>query len=490
MTRLSRDSWRDIDARLHASISDGPVRAGIAHLGVGAFHRAHQAYYVQRLLDLGLAADWGIVGIGVMPGDAAVIEQLRSQDFLYSVLVKRPDGRREASVVRSLVDAVLAPEDPSRALRILTSAEIRLVTLTITEGGYHLDQTTGELVVDSELLADLLPGAKPTTAAGYLVEALALRREHGVAPFTVASCDNLPGNGVLARRLVVGMAERRDPRLAEWIDTHVAFPNSMVDRITPAATERDRELLRAEFGIDDACPVACESHLQWVLEDRFPSGRPPFELVGVTMVDDVEPYENLKLRVLNAGHQLVAQLGRLLGHRYVHQAATDPDLAALFNDYVRHEAGPTIQALPDTDPVAYGLQVLERFGNPQIEDPLSRICAEASDRIPKFLLPVVRDQLARGGPIRASALVVAAWARAAEGNDDDGRPLQTTDRRSEAITSRARSSATDPVAFLRERYIFGDLADDPVFSSAFADALTSLRRHGTRATVRQQPRPT
>jgi mannitol 2-dehydrogenase len=259
----------------------------------------------------------------------------------------------------------------------------------------------------------------------------------------------------------------------------------MVDRITPAATDDDRALLRREFGIEDACPVVCESHLQWVLEDRFPAGRPPFERVGVQMVDDVEPYENLKLRVLNAGHQLVSQLGRLLGLQHVHEAAEDPDLAELFRTYVRDEAGPTVQALPDTDPVAYGRQVLERFGNAQIADPLSRICTDASDRIPKFVLPVVRDQLARGGPVRAGALVVAAWARGAEGHDDAGRPLRTVDRHRDEITSAARRSASDPREFLRDRTLFGDLADDAVFSAAFTDALTSLRTRGTRATVRQ-----
>jgi mannitol 2-dehydrogenase len=488
MTSASPDSSRRPD------VLPGPAqhrpRPGIAHIGVGAFHRSHQAWYVQDLLDRGLAADWGIVGIGVMPQDSAVIEALRSQDFRYTVLVKRPDGMREARVIRSLVDAVVAPVDPARALQILTSPEIRLVTLTITEGGYHVDQTTGELVLDSELLADARGDETPTTAAGYLVEALASRREREVAPFAVASCDNLPGNGVLARRLVVGLAQVRDPGLADWIDNHVAFPSSMVDRITPAATEHDRDLLRTEFGIDDACPVVCESHIQWVLEDRFPSGRPPFELVGVQLVDDVEPYENLKLRILNAGHQLLAQLGRLLGLSYVHEAAHDADLATLFTHYVQLEAAPTVQPLRRTDPISYGRQALERFGNPQIEDPLSRICTDASDRIPKFLLPVVRDQLARGGPVRASALVVAAWARAAEGHDDDGRLLQTTDRRGDEIADAARRSAADPVEFLRDPTLFGDLADSPVFSAAFAEALTSLRAHGARATVRNLIRPT
>ena len=262
MTALSGGTWHGINAALGAPHSDRPARAGIAHLGVGAFHRAHQGVFLQRLLDLGQAADWGILGIGVMPQDAHVLGALRSQDFLYSVLEKRLDGSRDVRIGGALTDVVLAPADPRRALDVLADPGIRLVTLTITEGGYHLDQATGELVVDDELMADLRPGTAPTTAAGYLVEALARRRARGIDPFAVASCDNLPGNGALARRLVVGLAELRDRGLAAWIGAHVSFPSSMVDRITPATTDEDRDLLRREFGIDDACPVVCESHLQ------------------------------------------------------------------------------------------------------------------------------------------------------------------------------------------------------------------------------------
>jgi mannitol 2-dehydrogenase len=414
-----------------------------------------------------------------------VLDQLAAQDYRYTVLAKRPDDTREASVVGSILDGVLAPDEPRRAQEVLARPEIRIVTLTITEGGYHLDQVTGELVVDDALRADLRPGSSPTTTPGHLVAALAARRKRGIAPFAVVSCDNLPGNGDLARRLVVGFARLLDPEQAAWIDASVSFPNSMVDRITPATTAADRLLLRQEFGIDDACPVVCESHLQWVLQDEFPAGRPAWELAGVQLVVDVEPYEHLKLRILNAGHQLLAQPGRLLGLQSVADAAADRDLAALFADYVRLEAAPTVQPLPDTDPLDYGRDVLERFGNPQIADPLARICADASDRIPKFVLPVARDQVTRGGPIDRCALVVAAWARSAEGFDDHGAPLETVDPRRDEIVGRARLSAADPSAFLRDPALFGGLAIDPAFVRAFAEALGSLRRYGTRTTLQR-----
>lgn len=483
MTRLSTATLPDLGDRVLVPPTPAPRKAGIAHVGVGAFHRAHQAVYVDRLLDAGLGEDWGIVGIGVMPADQTLFEQLRSQDFRYTVMVKRPDGGREARVTRSIVGLVFAAQDPEAALRVLTDPDIRIVTLTITEGGYHLDQATGELLLDGDLEADLVPGAVPRTAFGYLVEALARRRATGVAPFTVASCDNLPGNGELARRAITGFAARRDRGLAAWIASEVAFPSSMVDRITPAATAEDRAALLRDFGVEDACPVVCESHLQWVLEDRFPAGRPRWEGVGVQVVTDVEPFELMKLRVLNAGHQLLGHLGRLLGLQHVDQAASDPDLAALFTQYVRHEAIPTLRPLPGTDLAAYGDDVLRRFANPQISDPLTRICADASDRIPKFVLPVARAQLTQAGPVHRCALVVAAWAHSVERDVDGG--IEIVDQRRDELADRARRSRQNPAAFLADRTLFGDLADNVMFRDEFAAALQSLRSHGARATLRQ-----
>ncbi len=485
MTRLRRSTLADFDGRVRVpAYAPESVRPGIAHIGVGGFHRAHQAVYVDTLLGAG-ADDWGIVGLGLLPHDVAMRDALRDQDHLYTVVVKHGDGSREVRVVGSVVGYLFAPEDPQAALAVLTDPAVRIVSLTITEGGYHADQVTGELVLDESLRHDLAVGTPPTTAFGYLVEALARRREAGSAPFTVVSCDNVPGNGALARRVITDFARLRDPDLAAWIGAEVAFPSSMVDRITPVTADDDRRLLAAEHGVEDVWPVVCEPWTQWVLEDDFPAGRPAFELAGVQMVSDVRPYELMKLRLLNAGHQALGYLGHLDGHAYVHEAAADPLLSELVRGYMEHEATPTLEPVPGVDVAAYRSALLARFANPHVRDTLLRLCAESSDRIPKFLLPVVRHQLARGGEVRRSALVVAAWARYAEGVDERGQRIEVVDQRSHAVMERARRSRADPLVFLEDTTLFGNLRDEPAFTVPYAEALRSLHEHGARATLQR-----
>ena len=485
MPRLQRSVLSQLDPRVHVPGYDpASVRPGIAHIGVGGFHRAHQAVYLDLLLaDQGMAEQWGIVGIGLMPGDAAMRDVLREQDNLFTVVVKHADGSREARVVASIVDYAFAPDDPERVLAVLTDPAIRIVSLTITEGGYHVDQVTGELELDDALRADLDPGTPPATAFGFIVDALARRRAVGAAPFTVMSCDNIQGNGTLARRAITAFAQNRDAALGEWIAREVAFPNSMVDRITPVTDVTDRALLDSEFGVDDAWPVVCEAYSQWVLEDDFPAGRPRFESAGVQMVEDVLPYELMKLRLLNAGHQALCYLGYLAGHRYAHEAAQDPLIAEFLLGYLEEEATPTLAPVPGVDLASYRAQLIERFSNAQVRDTLARLCAESSDRIPKFLLPVVHHQLAHGGPIHRSALVVAAWARYAEGIDEQGQPIEVVDQRRDAVTARARRNHDEPLAFLEDPSLFGDLRDDPRFTSIYAAAIRSLHEHGARSTL-------
>jgi mannitol 2-dehydrogenase len=297
------------------------------------------------------------------------------------------------------------------------------------------------------------------------------------------SCDNLPGNGRLARSAFTAFARLRDPRLGDWIERHVAFPGSMVDRITPETTDDDRALVRTRFGVEDRWPVVCEPFSQWVLEDAFSAGRPPYERVGVHLVDDVEPYELMKLRLLNAGHQALAYFGRLCGLRFTHEAAQDPLLRDFVRGYMEEEAAPTLPAVPGVDVDEYIASLLERFSNPHVPDTLERLSAHASDRIPKFLLPVVRAQLEAGGEVRRSAAVVASWARFAEGVDEDARPIEVVDRLAGDLTRRARRQATDPDAFLRDRGLFGDLAEVPRFVAAYRSTLQSLHEHGARAAL-------
>jgi len=358
------------------------------------------------------------------------------------------------------------------------------VSLTITEGGYLIDPVTGEFQADHpSIQPDLQPGAEPRTAFGLVTAALAARRDQGIAPFTVLSCDNVPGNGDVAACSFVGYARLRDPDLARWIEETVAFPNSMVDRITPVTTDADRADLAERYGIEDGWPVITEQFTQWVVEDRFPSGRPAWEEVGVQMVADVEPYELMKLRLLNAGHQVICYVGALAGLTYGYEVCRDPAFRAFLEGYFVNEGVPAVPPVPGIDLEAYRRTLLERFSNPHMADTLARLCAETSDRIPKFLLPVIRHNLSHGGPIERSVLVIAAWARYAEGVDDAGRPLDVIDPLREQIAAAVNRQHEDPTAFLQLRGIFGDLVDEPRFTSAYVRALEALHAHGARRTV-------
>jgi mannitol 2-dehydrogenase len=460
------------------------IVTGIVHIGVGGFHRAHQAMYLDRLMRDGEALEWGICGVGVLEGDRRMKQALDAQDGLYTLVLKHADGTHEPRVIGSITGYLLSPDDPAAVIEAMAGERVRIVSLTVTEGGYNLNDITGEFDAQNPVVVhDLQPGAAPRTAFGLVTEALRLRRERGLAPFTVMSCDNLPGNGDLSRRVFGAFARLRDPELGDWVEREVRFPNSMVDRITPQTTDADRADVRERFGIDDRWPVVCEPFAQWVLEDAFGLGRPPLERAGVQVVDDVEPYELMKLRLLNASHQGIAYFGHLCGYRLVHDAAQDPLFRAFLRGYMDEEATPTLEPVPGVDLADYKRTLIERFSNPQVRDTVARLAAESSDRIPKWLLPVVRHQLAHGGPIERSAAIVASWARYAEGVDEHGRPIDVVDRHRDRVQAAARRQRDDPTAFIEDRELFGDLVDDDRFVRAYTAALDSLHRRGARATM-------
>ena len=466
------------------SYDRGAVTAGIVHFGVGGFHRAHQAMYLDRLMNDGLALDWGICGVGVLPHDRRIVDTLTAQDGLYTLVVKHPDGRREPRVIGSIVEMLFAPDDPQVVVDRLADPRTRVVSLTITEGGYLVNQVTGEFdAQDPAIRADLEEGAAPRTVFGFVVAGLAARRAAGNTPFTVMSCDNLPGNGDVARRMMTAFARLKDPSLADWMDEHVAFPNSMVDRITPVTAPEDVARLSEESGVDDGWPVVCEPFTQWVLEDHFTDGRPPLEQAGVQLVDDVVPYELMKLRLLNASHQALCYLGYLAGYRYAHEVCRDPLFVDFLLGYMEDEGSPTLPEVPGVDLDAYRHELIERFANPEVRDTLARLCAESSDRIPKWLVPVINRNLETGGRIDRSALVVASWARYAEGVDEQGEPIEVVDRIKERVMAAAARQGDDPLAFLRDRDLFGGLVDDERFTGVFTDALSALRSKGARETL-------
>ena len=460
------------------------VTPGIVHIGVGGFHRAHQAMYLDALMNRGEALDWGIVGVGVMSGDKRMEQALAAQDHLYTLVVKHPDGRFEPRVIGSMVDYLFASEATEAVIEQMADPAIRIVSLTVTEGGYNFHPVTGEFDLDNpQIRDDLAHPTQPSSSFGLVVEALVRRRERGIAPFTVMSCDNIQGNGEVAKRMFSAYAQARDSALGAWLAEEVAFPNAMVDRITPVTSAADISELSQRFDIEDAWPVVCEPFTQWVLEDHFPLGRPALEKVGVQLVDDVEPYELMKLRLLNASHQALTYFGYLAGYRYAHEVCQDPLFVDFLLGYMREEGSPTLAPVPGVDLEDYRMTLIERFANPQIKDTLARLCAESSDRIPKWLVPVIRQQLADGGEIKRSAAVVASWARYAEGVDEQGEPIEIVDRLKASLMQIAAHNRTQPTAFVENREVFGDLADQPRFLAAYLAALTSLHERGARATL-------
>jgi mannitol 2-dehydrogenase len=462
------------------------LRTGIVHFGVGGFHRAHQAMYLDRLMAAGAALDWAICGVGVLPADRRMRDVLVAQDGLYTLVAKAPDGTLDARVIGSIKEYLYAPDDPDAVVEKMASPEIRIVSLTVTEGGYNFNAVTGEFMAENpDVQHDLRPGAAPRTTFGLITAALQRRRERGVPPFTIMSCDNIPGNGDAARRSFVAFARLREEELATWVAENVRFPNSMVDRITPVTTDDDRETVRRQYGVDDGWPVVCEPFTQWVLEDSFGLGRPPFEDAGVQVVPDVEPYELMKLRLLNASHQALCYFGYLAGYRLVHEVAQDPLFADFLLTYMRREATPTLEEVPGVDLSEYQLQLIERFSNSQVRDTVARLCAESSDRIPKWLLPVIRHNLDTGGEILRSTAVVASWARYAEGVDEQGEPIEVVDQLRDTLVPIARRQRDEPLAFIENRQVFGDLVDDERFVSAYRSVLSSLYKIGARATLEE-----
>ncbi|QHE70137.1 mannitol dehydrogenase family protein [Rhodococcus sp. WAY2] len=460
------------------------ISVGIVHFGVGGFHRAHQAMYVDKLLRLGQASEWGICGVGVLPGDRRMKNVLEAQDGLYTLALKHADGTWDVSVIGSIVDYLFAPGDPEAVIEKIAAESTRIVSLTITEGGYNFTHDTGEFDRENpDIVHDLRDGAAPTSTFGLIVEALARRRARGLASPTIMSCDNIEGNGTVARKMFLAYAEMKAPELAAWMRTETSFPNSMVDRITPVTTAEVTQALSTRFGVDDQWPVAAEPFTSWVLEDAFVLGRPPFEQVGVQLVDDVAPYELMKLRLLNASHQALCYFGYLSGYRLVHEVAQDPLFAEYLLSYMDDEATPTLAPVPGVDLDEYKRTLIERFSNPEIRDTVARLCAESSDRIPKWLLPVIRENLIADRHIRLSAAVVASWARYAEGVDEDGEPIDVVDQLKDSLVPIARSQHENPTAFIENQSVFGDLADYPRFVTAYLWALDSLHRVGARKTL-------
>jgi mannitol 2-dehydrogenase len=460
------------------------LTTGIVHIGVGAFHRSHQAMYLDRLLNTGQGGEWAICGVGLLPSDTHMRDVLADQDYLYTLVSKPPVGQSEARVIGAISEYLFAPENPEAVLEKLADPGTRIVSLTVTEGGYSLNDATGEFDPTTPGVAhDLQAGAVPQTVFGYLTEGLRRRRERGIPPFTVMSCDNIQGNGQVAQKVVSAFARLKDPALGEWIASQVAFPNSMVDRITPGTTDEMKRELEREFGIEDGWPVIAESFVQWVLEDHFTLGRPALETVGVQIVQDVEPYELMKLRLLNASHQAMAYPGLLAGYTYVHEACHDPAISDFLLAYMEREGTPTLRPVPGIDLTDYRRELITRFSSVAIQDTLARLAFDGADRLPKFLLPVVREQLETGGEIKHSAMVIAAYSLYLEAAGAGRFKLQ--EQRAASLLDAVSREAQTPGALLDLTVVFGEVGQNERFRQAYLDARANLRQHGPVEALKQ-----
>ena len=455
---------------------------GIVHIGLGNFHRAHMAVYLDDLFAMGLCHDWAILGAGVRIGDARMREALKAQDCLSTVIELDPMGK-SARRIGSMIDFLPVEPDNAALIAAMSRPEIRIVSLTVTEGGYFIDAATGTFdPTHPEILADAPNPHR--TAFGAIIAALKARRAAGTPPFTVMSCDNLPGNGHVTEDAIVGLARLSDPALADWIKATVAFPNGMVDRITPATGPRERALSQA-FGLNDPVPVTCEPFRQWVLEDNFPSGRPAFEAVGVTLTHHVHSYEAMKIRILNGGHATIAYPGGLMGIEYVHEAMANPLIRGFFDKVERQEIIPHIPPVPETDLGDYYRLVVQRFSNPEIADTERRLCFDGSNRQPKFIVPSIRDALAAGGSVEGLALVSALWCRYCYGRTDSGIPIPPNDPDWEALVARSKAAKERPASWLEMATVYGDLGKDGRFIETFQRQLNRLWAVGTQQTIEE-----
>ncbi|MFQ6550972.1 mannitol dehydrogenase family protein [Aestuariibius insulae] len=457
---------------------------GIVHIGVGNFHRAHQAWYLHRLMQAGKALDWAIIGAGVRPADAAQRERLLAQDCLTTLVELDPSGK-SAEVIGPMIDFLPVEADNAALIRQMADPSTRIVSLTVTEGGYYLHPASGGFDADhKDMQHDAAHPQAPRTAFGAMIAALRLRRDQGNGPFTGLSCDNLQGNGAILRQTLVSLARQSDPELADWIDTNCSFPNGMVDCIVPATGPTEIALAQS-FGIEDAAPVTHENYRQWVIEDKFCAGRPPWEDVGVTMTDEVHVFEAMKLRILNGGHQIIADPAEILGIHTIAASMTNPLIRAFLRKVVTDEIAPHVKPVPGMTPDGYLDLIDRRFSNPDIKDTTRRVAYDGSSRHPGFLIPSIREGISAGTPVSGLALASALWARYCQGTREDGSAIAPNDPNWDELHAVAQRAQARPAAWLEMRKIYGDLSKESSFAQAFSVWLDTIYAEGVEEALRR-----
>ena len=455
------------------------IKTGIVHVGVGGFHRAHQAMYLDQLLHDESNANWGICGVALLNFDQKIYNTLNDQDGLYTLVVKELDGTLTKRVIGSITEYLFAPNNPKAVIEKMASPDVKIITLTITEGGYNLNEATGEFNLDNaQIIHDSKNADAPVTIFGYLTQALKLRKESNNGAVTILSCDNIEGNGDVAKKMLLSYVQFAQPDLLEWIEENVSFPNSMVDRITPATVASDISHLAETSGIEDQWPVVCESFQQWVVEDDFIAGRPNLESVGVQFVTDVEPFEKMKLGLLNAGHSVIGILGSLMGYNTIDEAISNPAIGKFLEVYLDNEVTPILHGLDGMDLPKYKKTLIERFSNIYIKDQLDRICSECSAKIPKFILPTVNEQLKTTQTVNYAAFVIAAWAVYSLGLNEKNKAINIKDVLKDMLFEQAVLAKDNPLLFLQLEAVFGNLGKSVVFSAAFTKAYHDIVAFG------------
>lgn len=455
--------------------SRSDIKTGILHVGIGGFHRAHEAFYTDQLLQDESVKDWGICGVALLDFDTKIYNTLREQDGLYTLIVKELDGTHTKRVIGAITEYLFAPENPTTVIEKMASPEVKIITLTITEGGYNYNEATKTFDFTNPLIIhDLEHHNAPKTIFGYLTQALKLRQEQGLKGITIQSCDNIQGNGHMTQNMLLSYVSKAEPSLIDWINENVSFPNAMVDRITPVTAAEDITHLKETSGIDDAWPVVCEPFKQWVIEDDFIAGRPAWENVGAQFVEDVVPYEKMKLSLLNAGHSVLGILGALMGYNTIDEAVNNPNIRTFLKHYMDEEVTPTLGDLEGVDLDAYKKSLLERFGNINIKDQIDRICSETSAKYPIFILPTIQSQLETKGSIQLAAFVTAAWAIYSLGTNENGDALIIKDALKQELGEKAKEAKQNPIAFLELGSVFGTLKQNPVFTKAFVNAYEDI----------------
>lgn len=455
------------------------LKPGILHISLGAFHRAHQAVYLDDFLNLH-AENWMIVGVGLMPQDAGLIDALKSQQGLYSVLERSKDNDA-CRIIGSIGEVLHAPSDMEKTIGYIADAGIKIISLTITEKGYCYDEEKNLDTGNPRVAEDLLLQDHASTIYGYVLKGLQARRQRQSGPVTILSCDNLPGNGDLTRKLFMQFAAIADPSMVQWIDENLTFPNSMVDRITPVTNDAGRRLIAEKYDLADRCPVICEAYRQWIIEDAFIAGRPRLEDVGVQFVTDVEPYEKMKVRLLNGAHSALSYIAYLMGFRHVDEAMADPLLRRFIGDYMRENIVPTLSPVPGIDLVRYQEVLLERFANPAIRDQVQRLAEDGSQKIRNALIPPLLHQIASGGSFQHLVFALAAWYRYLNGVDEQGGSIEIKDPMADLLKRCAGQSPSEPTGFLQMETIFdARLLEEAHFAALLKHYLAEINRVGMR----------